>query len=221
MNWVDVCGPPGCGKSTLCDPLWGPHAIEPDMGLPPAEWQDFFNEISRLMHLLRKHKSFVPLVRMCRRSAMKMSAVARNPEDKTYIQTGFAQRGLGIGWRLNDAGIDINELRHFFRLMPVSCGVVMLEADTKTVEQRNQDRLKVKETAHENRDYMVSLMQPGIEIATEVLSDRGIPFTCVSTEQPVESARHQLTDFADRNLVYAKTMGLDYKMAVLSPPLWW
>ena len=43
MQWVDVCGFPGSGKSTICDPIWGPHDIDIEDLLPPEEWHDFLN----------------------------------------------------------------------------------------------------------------------------------------------------------------------------------
>jgi hypothetical protein len=221
MNWVDVCGPPGSGKSTLADKIWRPHELPISNILPPEGWTDFLNEITRLFHLIRKHPTFSASIRMTNRSIRKMTTVCLYDGNRPYVQTGLVQRGLGFGWRMQDSGIDINELRHFFRLMPVSIGVAVTRCDPAIVEQRNRDRLKVQETAHENRDFMVPLMQPAIELAIEVLRDRGVPVCEIDTSQPVEAARSQLVDFSHQGPCDAAQSGLSSQAPVLSPPPWW
>lgn len=196
MHWLDCAGPPGVGKSALCDPLYGPHDIAPTDIAPPPEWHDFANEVTRLLGLVREHPSFVAAVRMNRRSMRKMAAVAEM-EGGPYIQTGFVQRGLGFGWRLVDMGKPVEELYHFFRLMPASLGVVFLEADEQTLTERNKAREKVKETSHENRAFMAPLMAPAIEFAKEVLSDRGVPVKQIRTTGDIDNARAELVAFAE------------------------
>lgn len=222
MQWLDVAGAPGSGKSTLCDPLWGPHDINFKDAVPPIEWHDFLNEITRLFGLVAKHRSFVAAVRMNRRSVRKMAAVAAMEGDVPYIQTGFVQRGLGFGWRLVDMKADINELRHFFRLMPVSLGVAILRCDPEIVKQRNAAREQVAETAHENRAFMVELMEPAIELAAECLAERDVPIISINTgEATPDDARKQLVDFADNCARNAKTARPCSKIPVLSQPVWW
>lgn len=196
MHWLDVAGPPGVGKSALCDPLFGPHDIVPADIEPPIEWHDFNNEVTRLLGLVRDHPSFVAAVRMNRRSMRKMAAVAEM-EGGPYIQTGFVQRALGFGWRLVDVGKPVEELYHFFRLMPASLGVVFLEADEATLTERNKAREKVKETSHENRAFMAPLMAPAIEFAKEALRERGVPVKCISTTGDIDAARAELVGFAE------------------------
>lgn len=222
MHWLDVAGPPGVGKSSLCDPLWHPHAFRPDDRLPPYHWHDFLNEVGRLFWLIRRHPSLSAAVRMNRRSVRKMATVARMAGEGPYIQTGLVQRGLGFGWRLEQLGADLNELRHYFRLMPVSIGVAFLTASVETVQARNEERLKHQETAHENRAFMVPLMQPAIAIAEEVLSARGVPVVRIDTgAEPVEAARQALVAFAGRGPCDAATLGPGSEVEVLSPPHWW
>jgi len=224
VNWVDVCGSPGSGKSTLCDPLWGPHAVEIDNKLPPAAWHDFINEISRLFFLIRKHPTLDAAVRMNNRSLRKMATVARHQDQfdpRVYVQTGLVQRGLGFGWRLNDLGIDLRELRHFFRLMPVSVGVAVTRCPGEVVKQRNHDREKVAATAHENRAFMHDLMLPAIEIALEVLRARGVPVIEIDTTEPIECARERLVAFAAQKPCDPEAGGPGNQVAVLSPPVFW
>jgi hypothetical protein len=54
LKWVDVFGPPGAGKSTICDPLWGHREIGWDFKLPPAAWQPFLDEVTSLFLTIRR-----------------------------------------------------------------------------------------------------------------------------------------------------------------------
>lgn len=210
MKFCDLCGPPGSGKSTLADPLWGPHAVPDQNHSLPAEWGEFTGEITRLFSLIRDHRTIEAALRMNRRSLIKMATVYREPvaagstmqyKDRplptVYIQTGLVQRGLGFGWRLNDMGKDLNELRPFFRLMPVSLGVAVVRCPLSIVEERNHARKLIPKTAHEDRAFMVPLMQPAIELAIEVLKERGVTLCEIDTTQPVEEARRRLFDFVE------------------------
>jgi broad-specificity NMP kinase len=240
MQWLDVAGAPGVGKSTICDPLFGPHDIAPIDIHTPVEWHDFNNEVTRLLGLVRDHPSFVAAVRMNRRSMRKMAAVASMEGTRPYIQTGFVQRGLGFGWRLVDMGKPVEELWHFFRLMPASLGVVFLEADENTLTERNKARETVKETAHENRAFMAPLMQPAIEFAKEVLHDRRVPVWRIETTGDIDKARKELVRFADQrvealrhsHIPACRPPYLDTRNpsapgyrgkapALSSPPVWW
>lgn len=205
MDWLDCAGPPGVGKSTLCDPLFGPHDITIEDIPPPVAWHDFCNEVTRLLGLVKTHPTFQAAVRMNRRSIRKMATVAAmsTPQQtevdiRYYIQTGFVQRGLGFAWRLQDMGLPTAEMFHFWRLMPCSLGVVFLEADPEEVVRRNKEREKVKATAHENRDFMGPLMAPGIEFAKAVLDARDVPVKIIKTEGDVDDKRQELVDFGNK-----------------------
>ncbi len=237
MNWLDVAGSPGIGKSTLCDPIWGPHDIPIQDTLPPADWQPFLDEITRLLTLIRKHWSIVPAIRMNRRSVRKMATVARRrlvgwdgfiptkymptPGTTSYIQTGLVQRGLGFGWRMAQLGINPDELRSYFELMPVSLGVAVLYADEETAMERNNARKDVPETAHEDRAFMVPLMEKPKELAIDVLRKRGVPVIEIDTRKPVEESRKELVGFANENAHIAPPYGLGCEVAVLQAPVWW
>ena len=196
MKWVDVAGPPGCGKSTLCYPIWGDKSVGWDGKPPPAHWRLFLEEIGTLMRLVEDHPSFTAVVRMNQRSIKKMATVERMQRDDVFIQTALVQRILGFGWRLADLKRDVNLIRRALWLMPASVGVAFLEANLETILQRNRDREKVAATAHENRSYQVPLMLPAIEVAKEVLFERGVPVICIDVEQPIDDARHQLIGFS-------------------------
>ncbi len=225
MRFVDLCGAPGSGKSTISYPIWQDKSVGWDGKLPPAYWKPFLDEVTNLMRLVRDHESFVAVVRMNDRSAKKMSTVERMmapPDKPTFIQTGLLQRILGFGWRLNDLKRDINLIRRSLWLMPVSVGVVFLEADDQTVLARNKARRDVPETAHEDRSFQVPLMREPIRIAKDVLRERGIPIVELDVQhQSIDAARAELLDFAARPACDQSAMGRGCEISILSPPPWW
>lgn len=241
MLWVDVCGPPGCGKSTLCYPIWGDKSVGWDGKLPPAYWRMFLDEITTLCELVADHPSFTAVVRMNDRSAKKMATVERMDPSITaaggwietiwgkiegkgcFIQTGLVQRILGFGWRLHEMGRDINLIRTALWRMPVSVGVAFLEADLETIYARNRARETVAATRHENRSHQVPHMLPAIAIAKEVLRARGVPVVEIDVQhQPIEAARGQLLDFAAQETCHPAQVRPGGEMALIqTPPPWW
>lgn len=225
MLRYDVFGFPGAGKSTLCDPIWGPHELPIEDRLPPKSWQPFVDEVSRLFHVIREHPTLEAAIRMNNRSFRKMATVARaerEPFRPGYIQTGFIQRGLGFGWRMTELGIDPrDELVDFFRLMPPPAGAVFMLCPIDIAISRNVDRGKVRETAHEVRDHIVRAMPQSIEVALGVIRDRGIPILEVSTVQNVSKARQELEDFASQISTIDTAVGRNCEVAVCKEPYWW
>ena len=114
-----------------------------------------------------------------------MATVERIDSNKVYIQTGLAQRGLGLGWRLKDQ----SRIAEYYELMPVSGGAIMLTADVATIQKRNVDRGK-------NRSHMVPLMMRPMRIAAKVLEARGVPFVELDTLNSVEFNRGRIHSFA-------------------------
>jgi hypothetical protein len=201
MKWVDVAGCPGCGKSTLCYPVWGDRSVTWD-GLPmPSEWQPFLKEMVKQFKLIGDHPTIHAVLRMNNRTAGKMAAVYRMQDERVFIQTGWMQRILGFGWRLHQMNRDINLIRPALELMPTSVGVAFLEADLETLLQRNRDREKNPETAHENRGFQVPHMLACMPLAKQVMRDRNVPIIEINVQhQSIDAARAQLLDFA-----YART----------------
>jgi hypothetical protein len=123
-----------------------------------------------------------------------------------YVQTAFAQRGLGIGWRLNDP----EDIAQYFELMPVSVGVVFLYADVDTVRKRNRDRGK-------DRSHMVAKMERPREIALEVLGRRGVKLLKLDTREPIALNARRLRDFAGI-VSEPAAAGHPHQASVLSSP---
>jgi len=223
MRWVDVSGCPGSGKSTLCYPLWGDKSVGWDGLPPPAYWKPFLDEITELMMLVKDHPSFQAVLRMNDRSAKKMATVERLHDDRVFIQTGLVQRILGFGWRLHQMGRDVNLIRRALWLMPVSVGVVFLEADPEVIKERNRKRRENPETAHEDRSFQVDPMLPAIAVAKEVLRERNIPVLELDVQhQSIDAAREQLVAFADENAGNATSVRSGCEACLLSvPPPWW
>jgi broad-specificity NMP kinase len=202
LNWLDVSGPPGSGKSTICYPIWGDRSVTWDGLPPPSAWKPFVDELNTLVRLVSDHPSAHLVAPMNDRSLKKMATVSRMaapPDKPVFIQTGFIQRITGFGWRLQDMNRDINLIRRALWLMPVSAGAVFLEADLETCLKRNRDRELNPATAHENRSYQVPLMMPSIAIAKEVMRERGVPVIEVDVQnQSADNARAELLSFAGR-----------------------
>ncbi len=225
MLRFDVFGFPGGGKSTLCDPIWGPHELPIEDKLPPKSWQPFVDEIGRLFHVIRDHETLEAAIRMNNRSMRKMATVARaerEPFRPGYIQTGFIQRGLGFGWRMTELGIDPREeLVDFFKLMPAPAGAIYAKCPIDIAIKRNIDRGKNKATAHEVRDHIVRAMPTSIEVALNVIRDRGIPILEVSTLEAESKARQQLETFASKESVVYTEVGRNCEIQVCETPYWW
>ena len=213
MRWIDVAGPPGCGKSTISYAVWGDKEVVSDGLPPPSYWKPFLDELQALMPLIADHvdphgrPTLQAVQRMCGRSIGKMSAVERmeSPAGKfpVFVQTGLVQRILGFGWRLAELKRDINLIRPALWRMPVSVGVAFLEADLETLLARNRAREQVAATSHENRSHQVPFMLEAIPIAKEVLHERGCTVVDIDVQrQSVDDARAQLLKFADPNAAY-------------------
>jgi hypothetical protein len=187
MKWLDIAGAPGSGKSTLVDGLWPPRCIPVRQDPEPLSWHSFLNCTRLLLKQVENHPSFPACQSMVKRSFAKMATVNAIQSEKIYIQTGFAQRGLGIGWRLNEP----YDICDYFAKMPVSLGVVLLTASTEVIQQRNRDRGK-------DRSHMVPLMEKPLAIAAEVLTLRGVPLLKLDTTLPVQENVDSIIDFAKR-----------------------
>lgn len=187
MLWVDVAGAPGVGKSELCDVIWPPRAIEPHATIWsfPKAWEPFLCVTRDLLRKVEGHPSYSACNSMVMRSFAKMGAVNALKDDRVYIQTGFAQRGLGLAWRL----ANVEDVRPYFQTMPVSLGVALLSADVETVEARNRARGK-------DRAFMVKLMVRPLEIAREELIRRRVPVLELDTTNPVADNVATLHAFA-------------------------
>lgn len=187
MRWIDLAGPPGVGKSTLVDGLWPPRCIEWDKEPYPNEWAGFMKVTNKLMKKINHHPSAGACYSMIQRSFRKMSTIFRMNDNRVYIQTGLIQRGLGLGWRLEDQ----EDIREYFEVMPISLGAIILSAPVDVIQKRNVDRNK-------DRSYMVSLMERPRQIAIEVLRDR-LPLMELDTTRPIDENITRILCFSGRS----------------------
>lgn len=215
MRWLDVCGPPGSGKSTLCDHIWHPHSVWWTGQPLPQEWQAWWSVCVDLLDELKDHPTYRALHGMTYRSMRKMCSVNERGDEAVYIQTGFAQRGLGFGWRLSERG-RVQMVRRYFQAMPASLGVAIVTCPVAEAQKRNQGRERVAETAHENREHMVPLMMPAIEILKEEMSALGVAVKEIDTTQPIADARWELLQFASERASQAETARSDREVEVVS-----
>jgi chloramphenicol 3-O-phosphotransferase len=183
MRWVDVAGPPASGKSTLC---CGTSKLTLDGGGIPAEWSAFvtaarasFREHARSRTVFDRH-----LMRMATRYRVSSSAV--------YANVAFAQHGLSLARRR--AAYDVCE---YFRLMPVSLGVVFLTADVDVLLERNRRRPDGMQDA----TRWVVAMERARALAADVLRSRGAKVYVIDTStHTVDECRRVLGEKVERAL---------------------
>jgi len=218
MRWLDVMGPPAVGKSSLCDPLWPPHAIDwkSDQISMPEGWKPYLKLVIEYLKKVESHPTYEACKGMTARSIRKMAAVSQSQNDHVYTQTGLAQRGLGFGWRLDDP----EEIREYFEAMPVSLGCVSLQAPPDVLKSRNKARESFEETKHENRSFMIDPMIRPQEIAVEVLGKR-CPLLQIDMTQPIEESRKLLHDFGlslagTKQAIQQEPAGFNYQEALVS-----
>lgn len=186
MKWIDVGGLPGSGKSTICNPVWHPRLFRVGNVSYPPEWKEFIVCVNSLISKMHP-KLAADCQRLNRIAFTKIARIIRVDNSKIFIQTAFVQRGLGIGWRISHS----DDIADFFRLMPVSLGVALLDADNDTLRQRNLNR-------NVNYSYMIKPMRKAMEVARYILQERGIPLLELNTTRPADDNRAELLAFADR-----------------------
>lgn len=172
MRWLDVAGAPASGKSTLCD-QGCPRKVEPD-GLPyPIAWGEFMRRARGLISSIEAPGSALECWTILERYVEKIATVSRR-DGGVYVNTGLAQAGLEIAWRVPRVEICAD----YFRLMPVSLGVAFLWADEATLVQRNRVRKR-------DRSHMVAGMERGREVANRALASRGVRVLNLDTRDAI------------------------------------
>jgi hypothetical protein len=181
VRWVDVAGAPAAGKSTLCDCLWPRHLAAT---IDPSSRWDLFATCARSLINRLPDESAQECRVIFERYLRKAATIAAGFGDDVYINTGLAQAGLEIGWRMEQ---DISE---YFCLMPVSVGVAFLMADEELLVGRNRARSR-------DRAHMVAGMERTRAMAELLLLQRGARVLTVNTSVgAVGACRERLQEFA-------------------------
>jgi hypothetical protein len=178
MRWLDVAGSPASGKSTLCD-AHSPRKVDGVAPTPPS-WEPFLKCVASLVSLVDSSECATIV-----NGYVRKIAVIAGMEGEIYVNTGLAQGGLELGWRLDRPEM----VADYFWLMPVSVGVVFLWADEETLRRRNQNRKR-------DRSHMVSGMERARAIGAGVLRSRGVAVTSLDTRCAVDLARDKLAGAA-------------------------
>lgn len=184
MQWLDVAGVPGAGKSTIVKVWWPDRHMSHKGARIPEGWASFIDVAEELLAEIPNQAQRETRTRLCRRGFLRAAAAATDDRPNVYIQTGLVQRGFSICARINDA----SAVERYYNAMPVSVGVVMItlpEAEaTKRNIERGADRSK--------------LIRPVARIqaaATRVLLARCVPVLELDGTQPVKVNRARIVKF--------------------------
>lgn len=181
MRWVDVAGAPAVGKSAILDHEW-PRRVPDDGGGLPADWRSTFDCALGLCGCGVEPDECRRLVEV---TFAKMATVSRRDDPGVYVQTGLAQIGLELGWRLSSP----EQAARFYEMMPVSLGVAFLFADVEMVQSRNRLRSR-------NFEDRIPAMDAARETGGRVLDARGVPLVMIDTRFNMEISRAKLRCFA-------------------------
>jgi hypothetical protein len=189
MKWVDVMGPTGVGKSTLCTPGCNPDDFPQDKIELPEDWQRLERCARRLCDRAAEN-GYSGAWRMTQNAIWRMAGIERRQTPAVYMNVGLAHRGLSIAWRLPDP----KEIEEFFALMPVSLGVASLYCDAETLRARNIERGKT--IKNKQRSDLAIRMESGRPACVAAMKARGIPLIEIDTREPAESNVRRLRTFA-------------------------
>ena len=186
MRWVEIMGPHGIGKTTLVKrirkrPGMARLRIKNEVVAPFIEGKNFNRPTT--WGFANDWRPFLEVVE----SLYRESTGGSNPPDlkrrrnlcRSIFRMSMVQKAAGVeitprdiigseGMRLSFVLRDPSRIASYFQTMPVSVGVIMLEADLDTIVRRNRER------SHKVEDFGEFAKQ-GVRactIAAEVLAQR-------------------------------------------------
>ena len=187
MQWIELVGSPGSGKSTLIDYRFPPDYITYDASIPPKEWKEFLDFTHHLLDLTSRHKEYRVGVSLVKRSIKKMTTVYNTKSSTVYIQTGFMQRALGLYRRLPVANRQLIE--EYLEMCPTPLGVIVLYADIETLKNHNRSRKK------QDRSHMLEATEACMELVRRSIKKRELPWLQLDTRNPIAYNRKKILDF--------------------------
>jgi hypothetical protein len=189
MKWVDVMGPTGVGKSTLCTPDCNPDDFPQDRIELAEDWQRFERCARRLCERAAEN-GYSGAWRMTQNAILRMAHIAGMRGDGVYMNVGLAHRGLSIAWRLPD----LKAIEEFYALMPVSIGVASLHADPATLKARNIERGRT--IRNKQRSELAVKMEGVRPVCVAAIKAAGIALIEIDTREPVADNVQRLRSFA-------------------------
>ena len=207
MQWVELLGPHGIGKSTLVKrvrkrPGMTRFRIKNDVVTPliegwdlnrPTTWKQLahwrpFLEVVESLYRKSKDDARPDTKRrrnLCR-TALRMSMVQAAPGNEVTPRDILGAEGMRLSFVLKDP----DEIRRYFQTMPLSIGVIMLEASFDEIVKRNSSRAPA-------RPDFGALTKQGMRacaIAAEEFAKRR-PVLRLDTMRPIEESLESILKF--------------------------
>lgn len=208
MQWVELMGPHGIGKTTINHhlrkfmvqskhPVRGRdlrHLVDGwDFNRPTTwplpQWCEFLEIIEELYHksVDSKRPDFKRRRNLCR-TVMRMSVIDKLDVDWLGFMDLLGSEGMRLSYQLKNP----SNIADYFKTMPVSFGVVVLEADIDVIKKRNKARVN-------KAPNFGALAERGIEacsIAANVLADR-TKVLRLDAAQPIDDTARAIAAFAN------------------------